>query len=500
LESPHLKSPHPTRRFAANIATQPTVASEEVSVPDPVRRLSFKITLILVFLQFSLIHQTLAGLLHIDLYLMNIFGMPAICGLLLSGSLKRSFGGRPAVYWCGFAIWMLVALAFSTWRGGSFPIVMTYLRSTLPILLLVAGLTLTWKECEMVMSAAAFGAVVNLFTATFLRTSAYGRSGAEIGLVSNPNDLAGHLILAMSFLLWIGLGSRPKLIRVSALLGVGVGIILILSTASRGGALGLGIAILTFFLLARAPQRIILMILGPTALVMLPFFLTPKTLQRLQSFSATPDSGSRHITEAAASQEAREYLFRTSIRYTLEFPIFGVGPGQFAVYEGTHNRVGGTTHGSWHGTHNSFTQASSECGIPGGFLFTAGMLSSFLLFRRTLRVARAGPNCEDIEVAVVCLLTGTCGFYVAMTFLNFAYLVYGPFLGGLAIAVHRAATRVMAVSSETPAEGNRRALNRLVEPNPYRFLGRRTNFPAPGAMVSQTKLQDWQNRGRFKRR
>jgi len=36
--------------------------------------------------------------------------------------------------------------------------------------------------------------------------------------------------------------------------------------------------------------------------------------------------------EADESTEARSILFRTSVKYTIEHPVFGVGPAQFASF------------------------------------------------------------------------------------------------------------------------------------------------------------------------
>jgi O-antigen ligase len=133
-------------------------------------------------------------------------------------------------------------------------------------------------------------------------------------------------------------------------------------------------------------------------------------------------------------------VFRTSIRYTFQHPLFGVGPQQFAAYEGGHERVRGT-HGYWHDTHCSFTQASAECGIPGFLFFAGGTLSTLLLLYKTFRQARRRTDCQDMRIAIFCIMLGVVGFDVAITFLNFAYFFYFPALAGLATGVWSAAQR-----------------------------------------------------------
>jgi hypothetical protein len=407
---------------------------------DSTRRMFFRISLFLVFLLFSMLHQTLAGVVHANLYLMWVFGLPPLFGLVICGRFKRSLEGRPAFYWCAFAAWMILAAPFSYWKGASLSLIFDYLRTDLSILFIVAGLTLTWKECQIVMSTVAGGAVVDLLTARFFQDDSQGlggRLGLQGGTVGNPNDFAGHLILALSFLLWVGLTSKSKFRRVAALIGVAIGVVLVLKTASRGAEVGLGIAMLVFFVLGTGRHKIALLALGPIALIGLLLFLPPETLMRLQSFASSSAAGAD--AEALESTMSRQYLLQKSLEYTLQFPIFGVGPGQFSAYEGSHNMIGTTTHGSWHDTHNSYTQASAECGIPGGLLFIGGAVSTILIFRRVFQQAKARTDCKDIQTAALCLLVGVSGFYVTIGFLNFAYFFYEPFLGGLAIAVARAA-------------------------------------------------------------
>ncbi len=140
------------------------------------------------------------------------------------------------------------------------------------------------------------------------------------------------------------------------------------------------------------------------------------------------------------SSESREYLLRKSITYTFEHPIFGVGPRQFASYEGQHNRIVGT-HGLWNEAHNSFTQASSECGIPALIFFLAGIVSTYRLLNGVWREARRRPDCGEIRVTAFCAMLGLTAFLAAIAFLNFAYFFYLPAMGGFAIALRRAAQR-----------------------------------------------------------
>ncbi len=435
-------TPHSVRRTpAVKQNVQPSVESAFTpdEVTNPLRHMLFRLSLVFVFLEFSMLHQTLSILLNANLYLMNIVGIPLLIGVFICGGFKHAFDRRTALYWCGFALWMLLALPFSSWKGGSFEVVTSYMRANLPLLFFVACFTFTWEECEKMVSAAAFGALCYLLTAHYFQVDdSSSRMDVQGGTISNSNDVAAHLIIGISFLMWVGLSSKSKVRRIVAFIAVGVGILYILKTASRGAEVALAVALLLFFVRASARQKIAVAVIAPIGLVSLLMFLPSDTLERLQNFSSN-DTGNGVATEATASAVSRQYLLKKSFEYTFQFPLFGVGPGQFRLYEGSHNQIGGTSHGNWHDTHNSYTQASSECGIPAGLFYLAGALSTILLFDKTLKQAKMRPDSMDIQRAAFCLFVGSAGFYVAIGFLNFAYLFYGPFLGGLAVAISRAA-------------------------------------------------------------
>jgi len=57
-------------------------------------------------------------------------------------------------------------------------------------------------------------------------------------------------------------------------------------------------------------------------------------------------------------------LFLRSIQLTFEHPILGVGPGEFMDAEAEEAAVAGKK-AMWHFTHNSYTELSSETGLPG---------------------------------------------------------------------------------------------------------------------------------------
>jgi O-antigen ligase len=419
----------------------------EVVPPDPLRSIAFHLGLLLLFLRISMLHQVQTVMMGFNLYLLYLFGIPAIIGVVAAGGLRRAFRGRPAYYWTGFAIWMFLAIPFSSYRRGSAELLLTYLRTDLIMLFVTGGLAVTWRECKQLMHAIAWGAFVNLMCARiFLKgMGSENRVSLEFGSISNPNDLAAHLLLALPFLLWVAMNSRFILMRLFAMLGVVYGLYVILGTGSRGALLALGAASVYFLVRGTARQRLVLVGIAPIAAAVLLTAVPTRILQRLTSFSA---NSADSVQEAIESSMLREYLLKTSIDYTFQHPLFGLGPGQFSSFEGMHNQIIGT-HGYWHEAHNTFTQVSSECGIPGAILFIAGIVSTFLLLNRTFRQARNRPDCADIRAAVFCVSLALVAFCTAIAFVNFAYFFYLPAMAGLAIAMSKAAQVEFQSRSQT---------------------------------------------------
>lgn len=414
-------------------------AAESFDVHNPTRVLAFGMGLCLVLTRFGMLHFAQTFLMGVNLRLLYLFGIPALLGVLLSRGIQRSFRGRPAYYYTGYLLWIGLAVPFSSWRSDSLRLFITYARTEFIMLLVIAGLTITWRECRLMMCAIAWGGVFSVGMAKMFQSQNVlyqERLGLQFGTMANPNDYAGHLLLVLPFVLWIVLSSKTPAIRLGALLIVALGTWKILQTGSRGAAIGLAAAILVFLWRGTARQRITLLAIIPLMAVGLVAVLPGSLVQRLHSFSSGGDSSA----EALESSQTRVYLLKKSVEYTLTHPIFGVGPGQFASYEGQHNIVVGT-HGSWHDTHNMFTQVSSECGIPAFFLFTAALVSTWRLLSGAYRKARQRADCADIQTAVLCVMIGMAGFCVAATFLNFAYFFYQPALGGLAIAISTAASQ-----------------------------------------------------------
>lgn len=419
--------------------------AEDPAVHNPARLFGFAALLGLVLVRFSMLHQLLTYVLHVNALLLYLFGVPALLGMVLSGGIQRAFRGRPAIFYTAYALWMVVAVPFSSWRGGSARTALGYLRTEYVMLLLIAGLTITWSENRKLLGVIGWAGVMAVASARFFRDpKMQERMGLEFGSVANPNDYACLLLLLLPIVVWLAMSSRFIVLRVAMLAVLVYGLHLIVNTGSRGAAVALAATMAVFWWRGTSRQRLALLIGGPVLLAAAVAVNSETVLQRIRAFGVGGEAASRMEAavraEAAESMALRQHMLLAGIRHTLTHPLFGVGPGQLPTYEGTqHSLPNGR--GVWLQAHNTLLQVSSEMGLPALGFFVAAYIASFGLLSSAHRRARARSDCGDIEAALFCAMLSLTGFGVATMFLSFAYYFYFPALGALAMVMSSAAER-----------------------------------------------------------
>ena len=408
---------------------------------DPFRRLALRAGLGMLFVMMAVLAELVASLLHTNTYLLYFVAPPAILGVVFTGGLGRTLRHRPAQFWLAFFCCMALSVPFSSWRGDSVRALKGYAEFSLPLLFTIAGLTLTFREVRSTFTTIGAGGLVVISAARFAGTQDNGRLDLAnaAGTIGNSNDLASHLILVLPFLLFIALDrQRAAVIRFAMIPPAAYALWMIFGTASRGAVVALAVSFLFALFRAQGRQRVALLAVALILAVAIPVMLRGNAAERLGSMF-----GGKH-EEALESREARGYLLKQSLLYTVQHPIFGVGMAQFPNYEGKLSLQAGKV-GNWHQTHNSFTEISSECGVPAMIFFVLGIGSALLSVNRTYRKARRGGYTE-IANARFCYLLSMVGFLTSITFLSSAYRFYLPAMIGLAIALRTTAEREMSAS------------------------------------------------------
>jgi O-antigen ligase len=393
----------------------------------------FYLGLALVFVRFSMIHQIIASVIGTNFFILYWIGIPTIVGLVLSGGFRRALSNWPARYWLLFGLWATIAVPFSFWPGGSMQLILVYWRIELLMLFVIAGIVTNWRECRLVLLAIAVSTFINLVSSRlFGHADPNERFSFALSTssVANANDFAAHLIFVLPFVLWLAMSARSVLTKIICFGALSYGVYVTLATGSRGIAVALAADILFLLFFSPLRRRLLLLVLAVLLVGVAIAILPVRTWDRIASIYRTADVPE----EAIESKMTRKYLLEKSIEYTFEHPLLGVGPGQFPNYEGKESRSAGQR-GAWHQTHNSYTEASSETGIPGGIFFLLGTVSAFVLLTRTARRAEREGQSREVLSALFCLRLAFVGIATAVLFVNFAYYFYLPAITGLALAI-----------------------------------------------------------------
>lgn len=382
----------------------------------------------------------------VNLKLLYIVAPFAYIGVIFSSGLESTLRNRSFILIMLFFGWMVVATPFSSWVGGSTGRVKDYAIHMLPLVLVIGGTVITWKQLRMLFGALAMSAVVVIATVRMYGVmDTGGRLKLESsGTIGNSNDLAAHLLLLLPFVLYVTFDqTRNVLFRIASVFVIAYGVYVVLGTGSRGAVVAIAAACLFFLLQAPMRLRIGLIAGAAVASLLVPIVIPESTRARLT------DIFSDAHEEAAESKDSREYLFKKSVEFTFLHPVFGVGPDQFGNYEGRSSIEQGKR-GNWHATHCSWTQISSESGIL-AFLFFAGALGTAIMpVYRCYKKARA-LNLRDLSLALFCVLLSVIAFSTAATFLAQAYNFYFVSLIGLLIATARIAQRRIEESADETA-------------------------------------------------
>lgn len=331
---------------------------------------------------------------------------------LLMGANKIRLKQLPAEIKIIFAMfgWMVLTIPFASWRGGSFQQVFFEFSKAL-IVTLTLIVTVTRKvELRRLMLVQALGVALMTSAAVIANNRMQGRlAGVGDAMLSNPNDLAINVALnwplCLLFLITVR-GMAAKLFWAVSML---VMVYALIETYSRAGFLALIVAIV-FCLWEFGIRRKKVYVLGVAFVcLMATVAVAPGNyIARLETLLGKFQEGDYD----RGSAEARYELLIQSLKVTATHPVFGVGPGNFPSYTGL-----------WRVTHNTYTQFSSECGIPVLLLFLLLMRRVFLNLRYLRRVPRS-PDTEELHLYTSALMASFGAYLLGAFFSSTGYELF----------------------------------------------------------------------------
>lgn len=416
-------------------------------IPDEIRekrtataRAGFLLLFIYLFMTFSRTIEVLLPSIHLTAVLYALTLIFAIAG----GGLQRAYSHRIGIMLAAFSVWLVLAVPFSMWKGGSVTTLLNAGRS-IPVYLLVAGLALDFIDCRKAIHAIAFGTLALSVYTFFVGEMVQGRLELKYGKFANPNDLAQVLLMGLPF--WWLAAANPASDRIRRIGAAAVGIValtVMARTGSRAALLATAVTMLVFFFKASNRARLVLAagaVLGVAiAAGTLPDELRIRYFTLFQADSNEPmsEDGQARVEAAVGSAYARTHLLEASINLTIDHPLFGVGPGMFQVGEEDLARSVGERP-SWHESHNTYTQVSSEAGLPAFFFYMGVLVLSLRTCFRIYRKFRRRPESWLLANTAFAVQLSLISYAVVTFFVSAAYEAYLPCLAGLAVCLDRAA-------------------------------------------------------------
>ena len=284
------------------------------------------------------------------------------------------------------------------------------------------------------------GAVLTTLVALAGGGGAGGGSTVRFGgYLGNPNNLAAALLPALALCGFMFLGSRRSLERLLLAACGGVLLVALFLSESRGGLVGLAVAVVAAIALAGPARRRVLAVV----LVLLVF--------AAGYFAIAASSGTRHrVTSfSAAESTGRVDLWNVGIRMFERHPVEGVGLDNFTVLAPRYIERGFSVERAdlilkrtGTAVHNTYLNVLAELGVVGEVVFL-GLVVAIL--GAALGAVRALARSADRETELLArgLLAGTAGMLAAYFFFSAQYekqlwLVLGALVALPTVAAARA--------------------------------------------------------------
>ncbi|HEX4163866.1 MAG TPA: O-antigen ligase family protein [Bryobacteraceae bacterium] len=402
--------------------------------PNPARDFALRCSLLFLYFRFSFVHEFASAMLHVDTHILIILGVLSYVAWFVAGNMFAAFKDKLAWIWTFFVLWLVLATVTSTWKGGSLALVMPYVRTVYPLMLLIPAVVTRPSDLKRVLNTLAFAGSTTILFGLVHRDFSQGRMdvGSDGSSINDPNDFAAHIIIMLPVIAYYAFAKgRSPFIKAFGAFIILAGLLEIMSTGSRGGFVALLAMLLYVALTGSNRVRLTILVGCPLAgLIALPL-VPQQSRDRLYSiFDSSEASESAH-----ESALARKALFWASIDVTMQHPIFGVGPGTFQDYQAG---MAAETHqkGMWHETHNGYTQLSSECGIPAFLLYVTAVGIAFKSLRRAGR-----SSLPVVPEAAKTLAIMIAGFSVSLIFLAQGYRFTMLVVGAITVAINQMVKR-----------------------------------------------------------
>ena len=428
----------------------PTAATPVQNVNSPIRNIGLWCLYVFLFLAFSRVFDQRLSFLHLPLIL-SLIGLA--CGIL-SARIHRAIATRVGLLFTAFTLWLIVGIPFAFWRAQAFWTLQEWFKSYM-LFMLIVSLIGRSAECRIAMTTVAVGAAAAGAEVLFAHATIANRLTMAGGAWDNPNDLAQALLLALPF--WgLGCVSGGVIRRVlSAMILLGF-LWIILQTGSRGGMIALLGCTLLMFLRVSFQTKLKLAAACMIAMVWFTATIPRQLRNRYVSVLSgkpvltTPEDVQEEETSLASARE-RRILLMQSLKATITHPIFGVGAGNFQAFAAANYHEEGRR-ALWRESHNSYTQVSSEIGLPGLGIFLAILFFCFRSMNAISKKCRKHRELHDLLKMAEALRFSLLSYAITSLFSSTAYKILFPCIAALCMVFIESANNELLRFEPAPSE------------------------------------------------
>ena len=309
---------------------------------------------------------------------------------------------------------MIIGIPFAYHRRQAFDYVLvSYLPNLLFYYLFLSQVD-TVKRMKTVIFAICVSTL--FYSLLSLRMGSYSADRLSFGTMYDPNDLAYFLVSLFPLSILFIVRPETWVRKTVAIAAVGVAVVTILLTGSRGGLIGLVGVLMMFFITSgsiRWSHKILLTVLAAAMIVMYSDRINTERYLSLANVESDYN---------VSGQSGRLDIWKNGLRLFLANPLTGVGVNCFPNALGDLRASEGAIP-KWQVSHNSYLQMAAEVGVVGLFLF----LSLIITCRRSFAAALQHEPMDGtrIELAAIAqvLQIGFAGLLITAFFLTQAYSI-----------------------------------------------------------------------------
>lgn len=304
--------------------------------------------------------------------------------------------------------WCVACVPFASWKGGAFWTVFgDYGKCIVMTIMIGIAVNSVDRLRRLLFIQASATALMAAIGCIFFRNMT--RLDIGNGLYGNANDFA--IMIALNWPICMGFMLATRNPFKKALWGLGLIAMLwaVTLTYSRSGFIATTVAVVASFWQfgIKGKRKHVVIGAAVLALLLLPVLIPSHYGTRLVGiFNPSIDPLDK------GSAAARRELLIMSLKLTATHPIFGVGPGQFQNVTQT-----------WFLTHNTYTQLSSEVGLPGFLLFILILRRVFRNLKDVLKTERFRSD-PQVEIFASALRASFAGYLVGAFFASYAYELF----------------------------------------------------------------------------